>query len=62
MTAELVMALMVSLAIVVGNTMMAIAFLRGRRDSRNSTKGSAQDDMDELHRRVQELTAGRKET
>ena len=62
MTAELVIALMVSLAIVVGNTMIAIAFLRSRRDSWNSTKGGAQNDMDELHRRVQELTAGRKDT
>lgn len=55
MSAVLVIALILSLVILVGNTMLAIAFLRGRRSNWKSSQGRQQDDMDELHRRVQEL-------
>jgi C4-dicarboxylate-specific signal transduction histidine kinase len=56
MSAVLVVVLILSLVILVGNTMIAISFLRSRRDHLRSVKGREQDAMDELHRRVQELT------
>ncbi len=55
MSALLVILLILSLVILVGNTMIAIAFLRGRRNKLKSAQGGHQDAMDELHRRVQEL-------
>ena len=56
MSALLVIVLILSLVILVGNTMLAIAFLRGRRSNLKSTQEGQQDAMDELHRRVQDLT------
>jgi hypothetical protein len=56
MSALLVVGLILSLVILVGNTMIAIAFLRSRRSNLSSAKGREQDAMDELHRRVQDLT------
>jgi hypothetical protein len=55
MSALLIIVLILSLVILVGNTMLAIAFLRGRRGNLKSAQGSQQEAMDELHRRVQEL-------
>lgn len=55
-SALLIVVLILSLVILVGNTMLAIAFLRGRRSNMKSAQGSQQDAMDELHRRVQELS------
>ena len=60
MSALLVILLILSLVILVGNTMMAIAFLRTRRSHLKSAQGGEQDAMDELHRRVQELADRRK--
>lgn len=56
MSALLIIALVASVVILVANTMLAIAFLRGRRGNGKSTRSSQQDAMDELHRRVQDLT------
>ena len=56
MSAQLIIALVVSLVILIGNTMLAIAFLRGRRSDWTSSSSSLQDAMDELHRRVRDLT------
>jgi prefoldin subunit 5 len=59
-SALLVIVLILSLVILVGNTMMAIAFLRSRRSKLKSSQSKDQDAMDELHRRVQELADRRK--
>ena len=40
--------------------MIAIAFLRSRRNHCKSAQGGDHDAMDELHRRVQELPTSRK--
>ncbi len=55
MSALLVVLFILSLVILVGNTMIAIAFLRSRRNRLKSDQGGDQNAMDELHRRVQEL-------
>jgi hypothetical protein len=60
MSALLVVLLVLSLVILVGNTLLAIAFLRSRPNKLNSSQGSSQDAMDELHRRVEELAEQRK--
>ena len=59
-SAVLVVVLILSLVILVGNTMLAIAFLRGRRNDLKSSQQGQQDAMDELHRRVQDLAAKHK--
>ncbi|HET6845353.1 MAG TPA: hypothetical protein VFH29_00880 [Anaerolineales bacterium] len=56
MNGVLIIALILSLVILVGNTMLAIAFLRSRRSDWRSSRGSLQDAMDELHRRVRDLS------
>jgi len=57
MNSPAVMAVLVILAvlILVGNTLIAIAFLRGRKHPQGSSRGAADKALDELHRRVQEL-------
>jgi len=56
MNALLIVVLLLALIILIGNTMMAIAFLRGRRGGFRSLQGRDREAMDELHARVQELT------
>ncbi len=55
-TAVLIIALILALVIIAGNTMIAIAFLRGRKDNFKNLNMRDQDSMDELHRRVEELS------
>ena len=55
-TAILVIALILVLAILVGNTMIAVAFLRGRKDDFKTLRGRDDAAMDELHRRVQDIS------
>ncbi len=55
-TAVLIIALILALVIIAGNTMIAIAFLRGRKDNFKNLNTRDQDAMDELHRRVEELS------
>lgn len=54
-TAVLVIALILALAIIAGNAMIAAAFLRGRKDHFRGMRGRDEEAMDELHHRVQEL-------
>jgi hypothetical protein len=60
MDAVLIAVLLLVAIILVGNTMIAIAFLRGRRGDFNSIQGRDREAMDELHRRVQGLPTRRK--
>jgi hypothetical protein len=55
-TAILLIAMVFGLAILVGNTMIAVAFLRGRKDRFRGLRGRDDEAMDELHRRVQEIS------
>ena len=55
-TAVLVIALILVLVILAGNTMIAVAFLRGRKDNFKGMRGRDDEAMDELHRRVEELS------
>ncbi len=55
-TAVLIIALILVMVILVGNTMIAVAFLRGRKDNFKSMSGRDDEAMDELHRRVEELS------
>ena len=55
-TPVLVIALILALVILIGNTMIAVAFLRGRRDKFNGLRGRDDAALDELHRRVQEIS------
>ena len=43
MSAKLVMALLLAVGILVGNTVIAIAFLRGRRNILKSAKGPSRE-------------------
>ena len=52
----LIILLILALVILAGNTMIAVAFLRGRKDNFKGTRGRNDEDMDELHRRVEELS------
>ncbi len=54
-TPVLIAALILVVVILIGNTMIAIAFLRGRRDHFRSLSKGEEEAMNELHRRVQEL-------
>lgn len=60
MNAVLIVVLVGALIILVGNTMIAIAFLRSRGDHLKSLGDRDAEARDELHRRVQDLTARRK--
>ncbi|MCL4530332.1 MAG: hypothetical protein M1282_13070 [Chloroflexi bacterium] len=55
-TAVLIIALILVIVIIAGNTMIAVAFLRGRKDNFKNLNTRDQDAMDELHRRVEELS------
>ncbi|MGA7193848.1 MAG: hypothetical protein WBW94_09465 [Anaerolineales bacterium] len=55
-TAILVILLILVLVILAGNTMIAVAFLRGRKDNFKNLRGRDDDALDELHRRVQEIS------
>ena len=55
-TGILIILLILALAILAGNTMIAVAFLRGRKDNFKGTRGRSGEDMDELHRRVEKLS------
>jgi len=55
MNALLIAVLLLVVIILVGNTMIAIAFLRGRRGDFKSVQGRDSEAMDELHKRVQAL-------
>ena len=58
-TAVLISLLILVLVILVGNTMIAVAFLKGRRDKFHGIRGRDDAAMDELHERVQELSRKR---
>lgn len=60
MSALLIIVLLLSIVILVGNTMIAIAFLRNRRNGMHTRREREQDAMEELHRRVQDLTNRRR--
>ncbi len=48
--------LVLALVILAGNTLIAVAFLRGRKGNQNSARKGENKALDELHPRVQELT------
>jgi len=54
-TAVLVVVLILAIVILAGNTMIAVAFLRGRKDNFKGLHGRDDAALDELHRRVQEI-------
>ena len=58
--AVLVVLLILALVILVGNTLLALAFLRGRRGNSKALRGRDNKAMDELHARVQRLDHTRK--
>jgi hypothetical protein len=58
--AVLVVLLILALVILAGNTLLALAFLRGRRGNSKRTRGGDDNAMDELHARVQRLDHTRK--
>lgn len=60
MTAFEILLLILALVVLVGNTMIALAFLRGRRGDFKSLGGRDREAMDELHKRVESLLARRK--
>jgi hypothetical protein len=55
-TAILVILLILVLVILAGNTMIAVAFLHGRKDNFKGLRGRDDEALDELHRRVQEIS------
>jgi hypothetical protein len=55
-TALLVILLILVLVILIGNTLIAAAFLRGRKDNFKGLGGRDQAALDELHRRVEEIS------
>ena len=57
--AVLVVLLILALVILAGNTLLALAFLRGRRGN-SKTMREGDSAMDELHARVQRLDHKRK--
>jgi hypothetical protein len=60
MSAVLIALLLLAAAILVGNTLIAIGFLRSRRNHFTTTRGGDAAAIDELHRRVKELSGSRK--
>jgi hypothetical protein len=48
--------LILAVVILVGNTLIAVAFLRGRKNNLKSFPGANNEALDELHERVRELT------
>jgi hypothetical protein len=59
MTALVIVGLLLVLIILVGNTMIAVAFLRSRGGWKGM-QGRDREAMDELHKRVQSLPPRRK--
>ncbi len=59
-TAVLVVLLILILVILVGNTMIAVAFLKGRKGNFKGIRGRDEEARDELHRRVEKIS-GKKE-
>jgi hypothetical protein len=55
-TAVLAVLLILAVVILVGNTLIAVAFLRGRKNNPKSFPGADNEALDELHKRVQGLT------
>ena len=55
-TAVLVVVLILALVILVGNTLLAVAFLRGRKKNSTSFTRTENKAIDELHARVQGLS------
>jgi hypothetical protein len=55
----LIALLVLAVVILVANTFLAVAFLRGRGSHFGSVRGREQDAMEELHKRVQDLPAKR---
>ena len=55
-TAVLVVVLILAMVILVGNTLIAVAFLRGRKNNSKSFPSAENKALDELHRRVQGLS------
>jgi len=55
-TTVLVALLLLVLTVLVGNTMIAIAFLRGRKDNFKGVGGRDGNEIDELHHRIEELS------
>jgi hypothetical protein len=58
--AVLVALLILALVILAGNTLLALAFLRGRRGKSGSLRPGDDNAMDELHARVERLGHRRK--
>jgi len=58
--AVIVALLLLVLVILIGNTMIAVAFLRGRKDNFRGVGSRDKSALEELHRRVENLT-GKKE-
>jgi hypothetical protein len=58
--AVLLMLLILALVILAGNTLIALAFLRGRRRGPHSPRRGDDQAADELHARVQRLEQRRK--
>ncbi len=59
-TIVLIAVLLLVLVVLVGNTMIAAAFLRARKGNFKGVRGRDGEALDELHRRVEELS-GKKE-
>jgi hypothetical protein len=59
-TALLIALLVLAVIILIGNTMIAVAFLRGKGTDLKSLQGRDREAMDELHQRVQALPHRRK--
>ncbi len=55
-TAILIIVLILALVILVGNTLIALAFLRGRKGNFKALGGRDDSALDELHRRVKEIS------
>ncbi len=55
-TPLLVIILLLALALIVTNVMIAIAFLRGRKDNFKSLSGREDKSIEELHQRVKDLS------
>lgn len=55
-TAVLVIVLILVLVVLAGNTLIAVAFLRGRRKNFRAGRSRDNAEMEELHRRVEEIS------
>ena len=55
MNVVLIAVLLLAVVILVANTLLAVAFVRGRGGDFGSVRGREDDAMEELHKRVQDL-------